>query len=82
MAAPSNTKKFAAAKRTLVDVKKSNEQWSEYNLADGSVILIRPVVLDVSRIEGQFNDDGSQIYEVTGTSVMKVRKPKSVKSAK
>lgn len=47
---------------TEIDVLLSKEQWSEYQLADGKVLLLKTVLTGVQRVEGQTNPDGSPIY--------------------
>ena len=36
-----------------VDVLESKEVWSEYRLADGTVLRIKPVMIMVARMDGE-----------------------------
>jgi hypothetical protein len=36
-----------------VDVLEAKEVWSEYRLADGTVLRIKPVMIAVARVEGE-----------------------------
>ena len=67
-------------KRSLVEIKKATEVWSEYSLADGTALLVRPAILEVYRLDGKFSDTGDPIYEVTGASFIKVRAPDKLKA--
>lgn len=43
-------------------VTKTNENWSDYTLEDGTIIKIKPVMIDVQRSKGQFNLEGDPVY--------------------
>ena len=45
-----------------VAVASSNEQWSEYTLADGSVIRIRTAVMQVVRVPDDWDPEGNPLY--------------------
>lgn len=47
---------------TEVEVVLSREQWNEYQLADGKVLLLKTVLMGVQKVEGQTNPDGSPVY--------------------
>lgn len=55
-----------------VEVLTADEKWSEYQLADGKVLRLKTVLLDVQRIEGMKNSDGSQVYQFQTHVVSKV----------
>jgi hypothetical protein len=62
-----------------VDILSSKEGWSEYTLADGTVIRAKGVVLDVKKMVGQFNAEGEPIYVLQLTMVNQTRVPEQLK---
>jgi hypothetical protein len=62
-----------------VDVVSSKEAWSEYQLADGTVIRAKSVLLDVKKMIGQFNADGEPVYVMQLTGVNQARVPERLK---
>jgi len=58
-------KRPAALKTTQVQVTRAvREEWSEYLLEDGTRLKIRPIPLDVQRIEGVFDPMGNPTYQI------------------
>ena len=64
-----------------VDVLEAKEVWSEYRLADGTVLRIKPVMITVSRIEGEHTLDGDPVYNMKSTLVTDVRAPQELKKS-
>ena len=62
-----------------VDIVSSKEAWTEYELADGTVIRVKAVVLDVKKVIGQYSPEGDPIYVTQSTLVQQVRAPDSLK---
>ena len=62
-----------------VDIVSSRDGWSEYALADGTVIRAKGVVLDVKKMVGQFNAEGEPIYVLQLTVVNQARVPEELK---
>ena len=62
---------------TEVEVVGAREAWSEYRLADGTVLRIKPVMLAVSRVGDAASGDSSPVYETKSTLVTDVRIPSS-----
>jgi hypothetical protein len=62
-----------------VDIVSSKDGWSEFQLADGTVIRSKAVVLDVKKMTGQFNQDGEPIYELQLTMINQTRAPAELK---
>jgi len=58
---------------TEVDVVSAKEAWSEYRLADGIVLRIKPVVISISRIDDDQSANGEPIYTMKSTLVLDVR---------
>jgi hypothetical protein len=47
-----------------IPIIETVERWTEIRLEDGSVLKIKPVVMAVTRIEGQFDPEGNPMYAV------------------
>ncbi len=62
-----------------IDIVSSKDGWSEFNLADGTIIRAKAVVLDVKTMVGQYNADGEPIYELQLTMVSQTRVPEQLK---
>jgi len=62
-----------------IDITSSKDGWSEFQLADGTVVRAKAVVLDVKKMAGQFNSEGEPIYELQFTMVNQVRVPPGLK---
>lgn len=55
-----------------VDFKIVREDWNEYNLEDGTRIRLKPVVVGIIRIPGEFDNEGNPVYVVKSSNVMSV----------
>ena len=64
-----------------VDVLEAKEVWSEYRLADGTVLRIKPVMIAVSRIEGEYTLDGDPVYNMKSTLVTDLRAPQELRKS-
>jgi hypothetical protein len=60
-----------------IEILDTKERWSEYRLADGTVLRLRPVMIAVFRADGQFTADGDPVYNMKSTLITDVRKPGS-----
>lgn len=60
--------------QTEVDVVEAKEAWSEYRLADGTVLRIKPIMIGVSRINGSETVDSEPVYNMRSTLVTDVRR--------
>lgn len=58
---------------TEVEVLLNKEQWNEYQLSDGKVLLLKTVLVGIQRIEGLTNPDGTPIYQFQTHLVPRVR---------
>jgi hypothetical protein len=65
-----------------IPIKASNETWSEYELEDGTVVRVRPIVLRVSRDETQLNADGEPLYNVKAQILVDAIVPDGLKRKK
>lgn len=55
-----------------VPIKESTERWSEIILEDGTTIRLKPNVLSVTRIEGQWDQNDNPMYAVFSNQMMTV----------
>jgi len=58
---------------TEVDVVEAKEAWSEYRLADGTVLRIKPIMIAVSRVGDSRTADGEPVYNMKSTLVTDIR---------
>ncbi len=50
----------------------SGEHWNEYLADDGSVIRLKPVVTQILRVEGLYDQSGDPVYVINSTNVVSV----------
>src|SRR5439155_26394780 len=60
---------------------EAKEVWSEYRLADGTVLRIKPVMIAVSRLEGEHTLDGDPVYNMKSTLVTDLRAAQELKKS-
>ena len=56
-----------------VEVLSAKEAWSEYQLADGTVLRLKPIVIGISRVAEAQTADGDPVYNMKSTLVTDVR---------
>lgn len=56
-----------------VDVLSANEPWCEYQLADGSVLSVKTVLISVSKATIERTSDGEPLYLTKTHQVVKVK---------
>lgn len=61
---------------TRIELRETTEPWTRVELADGSSIRIKHVVVDVVRLRDRFDSDGAPVYVVKSTNIMTVECPK------
>jgi hypothetical protein len=71
----------AASTAQDVDALEAKEVWSEYRLADGTVLRIKPVMITISRVEGEHTIEGDPVYNMKSTLVTDVRAPQELKKS-
>jgi len=69
----------SAAEFDYVDITNSNELWSEFTLADGSILRLKPSLVDVQRQRGKFSPDGNPIYNINAGLLIGVRAPEGLR---
>lgn len=57
---------------TEIEILEAKERWSEYRLADGTVLRLKPVMIAVFH-NGQRTPDGDPIYNMKSTLITDVR---------
>ena len=55
---------------TEVSVTETVERWTEVRLEDGTVLKLKPVVITVIRLDGQYDQQGNPMYAVQGGQTM------------
>jgi hypothetical protein len=58
---------------TEIEILEAKERWSEYRLADGTTLRLRPVMIAVFRADGQYTTDGDPVYDMKSTLITDVR---------
>ena len=71
----------AASTALDVDVTEAREVWSEYRLSDGTVLRIKPVMITISRVDGEHTIEGDPVYNMKSTLVTDVRAPQELKKS-
>lgn len=56
-----------------VEVLEAREAWSEYRLADGTVLRVKPIMISVARVEGAEAANGEPVYNMKSTLITDVR---------
>jgi hypothetical protein len=62
---------------TEIEIVEAKERWSEYRLADGTILRLRPVMIAVFRADGQYTPEGDPVYNMKSTLITDVRGPGS-----
>ena len=62
---------------TEIEILEAKERWSEYRLADGTTLRLRPVMISVFRADGQYTPDRDPVYNMKSTLITDVRAPDS-----
>jgi hypothetical protein len=62
---------------TEVEVLEAREAWSEYRLADGTVLRVKPIMIAVSRVDDADAMNGEPVYNMKSTLVTDVRGAKT-----
>ena len=62
-----------------MQIVKSDEQWNNYTLADGTTLRIRPIVTEVVRYEERFTSDGDPLYGMKATLIVDTKAPKTLR---
>lgn len=63
----------------MMDIKRRDEQWSEFTLTDGATIRIKPVIIEIRKLKNQFAPNGDPIYAVKSAVVTDSKIPDNLK---
>jgi hypothetical protein len=61
------------------DTENGGEQWSYFTLHDGSTLKVKPVLLNVIRLEGVYTPTGDPVYHVNASLVVATNSPDSLR---
>jgi hypothetical protein len=56
-----------------VEVLSAEESWSEYQLADGTVLRLKPIIIGISRVPDAQTAEGEPVYNMKSTLITDVR---------
>ena len=65
-----------------VSITKAEEHWSIYKFSDGTTLRTRPIIIEIERQHGKFDDNGNPIYQITGGTVHKLTAPSKLRKEK
>ena len=65
-------------KMETVDIVKITEAWSQYTLSDGTVLKVKPAVIQIKRVIGTYNPDGKPVYAVQAGVALDTDVPKKL----
>jgi hypothetical protein len=60
---------------TEIEVVDAKERWSEYQLADGTTMRIKSVVIAIFRDDTHQTPEGEPVYNMKSTLITDVRAP-------
>jgi len=63
----------------VIDFRSSGEHWNEYLLDDGTVLKLKPVVTEILRVEGHYDQMGNPAYVLQSTNVVAADSPDELK---
>ncbi len=69
----SEVREDASQNTTEVEVLDAKERWNEYQLADGTTMRVKSVVIAVFRENIQQMPDGEPVYSMKSTLITDVR---------
>lgn len=65
----------------VVPIDSIHEGQSQYQLADGSSLQLRTVVLQVFRVKGEYNADGDPVYVIKSNQMVASVVPDNLKQS-
>lgn len=63
----------------VIPIKNSKEEWSTYTLEDDTVIRVKMVVAEVSRLINRYDNEGNPIYLTRGAPLQVVSSPEKLR---
>ena len=64
---------------TVMPFQVGGENWNEYVVDDGSIVKLKPVVTEIMRVDGMFDQNGDPVYIVQATNVLAVSAPDNLR---
>jgi len=64
---------------TIVDFEVEKENFSTYILHDGTSLKVKPVLVEVFRIEGVYQPNGDPVYGVQAQQILAINAPESLR---
>jgi hypothetical protein len=69
-------------KGEVVEFQPPPENFSIYNLADGTTIKLKTVLLEVVRVVGEYGPTGDPVYVFTAQQIVNTVSPEALKQIK
>jgi hypothetical protein len=69
----------STADAEVIPFRGDVEHWNEYLLDDGTVVRMKAVVTEISRVDGQYDMEGNPVYVVNSANVTHVSSPEELK---
>ena len=66
----------------VVDFDPPAENFSNYELSDGTNIKLKTVLLEVVRVVGEYGPNGDPIYLFTAQQIININPPENLKQKK
>lgn len=70
------------AEAEVIDVNSSNENFNNYMLADGTVLKLKTVLVEVLRVDGMWDEEGNPAYVVKTKQVVTADSPSELRRNK
>ena len=64
---------------TPLEFDSKVEGWSRYTLEDGTTMNMKVLLLDVLRIEGEYDDNGNPLYQFQAQYIAGIQAPENLK---
>ena len=53
----------------LIDIENMKETWSEYTLKDGTLLKVKPIIMEIRRLKSHHATNGDPVYFVKSTVI-------------
>jgi len=64
---------------TVMPFQTGREDWNEYLVEDGSIVRMKLIVTEITRLDGEYDAEGNPAYIVMSTNVTAVTSPDEMK---
>jgi len=62
-----------------LDFKTINEDWNEYQVADGTIVRLKTVVTNIVKVPEKYDNAGNPVYIVKSSNVLSISAPEKLK---